>query len=233
MGTVNTSKIPSLALAVSIAACCGARAEAPSIPSLVGLAGRVTVTGVEGQEVEVTAGRLVAPGTVIEVHEGGRGRLIYANGSRFDLKAGTRLVLGAEPPETTEKIVALEGRTGALGLLPLLKSPAVSSGAHAAVRVRGKKITGFQASHQGSQILVTFDAVPEATHYRVEVETKGAVVFREVVAAPRIAISLESLGGARLFDAVGLRCVVRTHDGSGDIVEGSVELPWTRLNEPG
>lgn len=205
-----------------------AAAEELAVPSLVGLAGRVTVRGVEGQEVEVTGGRLVAPGTIIEVHEGGLGRLIYRNGSRFDLKGGLRFVLGNEPPRPTEKIVALEGRASALTLLPLLSSPASTSGAHAAVRLRGKKVAGFQTSIGDGFVTVTFDPVAGSVHYRIEVEAKGAIVFREVASEPRITIPRASLGEARALDTEGFRCVVRTHDAAGDLVEGSVQVPWPR-----
>lgn len=220
-----------LAIALSAPALLPARdaaSEELTIPSLVGLTGKVTVKGVEGQEVEVTGGRFVAPGTTIEVYPGGLGRLIYGNGSRFDLKGGTRLVLGNEPPKPTATIVALEGSASALTLLPLLASPASKSGAHAAVRVRGKKVAGFQTKTADDFVTVTFEPVDGSVHYRIEVEAKGAVVFREVVSEPRITIPLAALGEARALDAEGFRCVVRTHDAAGDLVEGWVQVPWLR-----
>ncbi|MBL8114832.1 MAG: hypothetical protein JNK60_18265 [Acidobacteria bacterium] len=202
-----------------------AAADDLTIPSLVGLAGKVTVTGVEGREVEVTGGRFVAPGTTIEVHPGGLGRLIYRNGSRFDLKGGTRLVLGNEPPKPTATIVPLEGSSSALALLPLLAS---QPGAPTAARVRGKKVAGIQTTFGADFVTVTFDPVAGSVHYRIEVEAKGAIVFREVASEPRITIPRASLGEARALDTEGFRCVVRTHDAAGDLVEGSVQVPWPR-----
>ncbi|MBL8114831.1 MAG: hypothetical protein JNK60_18260 [Acidobacteria bacterium] len=199
--------------------------EEPKIPSLVGLSGRVTVKGLEGQEIEVTNGRLVAPGTTIEVHPGGRARLIYGNGSRFDLKPGTKLVLGNQPPKASETIVPLEGTSSALVLQPIVKSPAVTSG-QAVVRLRGKRIDGFETTVFGDTVTVTFNPVRDGAHYRVEVEAKGAVLFRQVVSEPRIVIPRAALGEARAFNADELRCVVRTHDAAGDLLEGSVPFPW-------
>ncbi len=92
--------------------------------------------------------------------------------------------------------------------------------------MRGKKVSGIQIGTDGDSLSVAFEPVAGSAFYRVKIEAKGAVVHESVSSEPRMLVPLSALGEAGELGADELRCVVVTHDPSGDFIEGSATFSW-------
>jgi hypothetical protein len=199
-----------------------------AVAIVTGLAGRATVRAPGGEAREVRLFDWVPTGATVETATGSSLTLAFANGSRHELGASASVTLGSSG------LARSSGPVKALTPIPPLPQIApLASDAHpgaraAAVRIRGKRITGLyprgEVSALPDETQLRFAPVPGAASYRVEVEDEsGVVVFQAEVESPGVRVSPGVLKpGARYF------WMVRTLRGSGSPARGEAEFATLR-----
>jgi hypothetical protein len=199
-----------------------------AVAIVAGLAGRAIVRAPGAEAREVRLFDWVRTGATVETASGSSLTLAFANGSRHELGASASATLSSSGLTRSSGPVKVLTPIPPLPQIAPLASDAQPGARAAAVRIRGKRITGLyprgEVTALPDETRLRFAPVPGATNYRVEIEDEsGVVVFQAEVESPAVRVSPGVLKpAARYF------WMVRTLRGSGSPSRGEAEFATLR-----
>ncbi|HEV7509762.1 MAG TPA: hypothetical protein VGS07_33120 [Thermoanaerobaculia bacterium] len=163
-------------------------------------------------------------GTVLELGSSSRLALAFVNGLRYELGAGSRVMLGPKGLASYTGPVRPLPRVPLLpALAPIAKDdhPGPSGGA---VPIRGEQIDGLYprrgAAVLAGKAILRFQPVACAGKYRVEVEDRqGNVIFGIETTASEVPLPEDALQPGQHY-----RWIVRTLDRPGAVARGGADL---------
>lgn len=197
----------------------------PPVAIICGLTGTASQIAPVAQS--VAAVRLfdwLAPGAVVTVAHDSTLTLVFSNGVRYELGGTARATIAAN---------ALDAISGPVRRLepvpPLPRVAPIAESARAApraavLRIRGATIGNLYprrgAATVAESTVLRFEPVPEASRYRVDVQTEsGASVFQVETRSPAVSISPGTLApDAKYY------WEVRTLDKIGQVARGAAEF---------
>ncbi len=230
---MNTSRIVglgALCLLSCDSAAAGERVPAKPVALVYSLAGNAAFASPAKERRPLRLFDRLPVGATVEVGQGSRLALAFANGRRYELGEHSRVALGkADLSSRSGPVRALPRVPSLPCFLPIAKEEQPGSSA-GAVRIRAERIAGlyprFGTATLAGATVLRFEPVKGAGKYQIEVQDRrGNVIFATETAAFVVPLPAGTLKPGRRYD-----WTVRTVERVGPVAQGREGFITLRSN---